>query len=135
MADKLNIRVNLSKLNKSAVLMLQGKAGPVKCVVIPVEENNLYIGDKGAYLDVTAIPLTNPKYAETHLLKPSLPKEKYQALTEEQRNAIPIIGGVTPFKTAEPEGNAAAAAEYGGTNSAVATPVAPFGTSEDDLPF
>lgn len=51
---------------------------------------------KAAYLNLTAWVLKNPKYDETHLIKLSLPKEVREKMSDEQKKAMPIIGGMKP---------------------------------------
>lgn len=96
--SNLSIKLNLSKLKGSALTKLKNKQGQeVRCVIIPVDENGLFVGEKGVYLDLTAFEMQNPAYDQTHFVKQSVSKEKYQAMTEEQRNSVPILGGLKPF--------------------------------------
>ena len=41
-----NVKIDLKKLEKVAVMNIQGKNGLIKCVVIPVEENNIFVSEK-----------------------------------------------------------------------------------------
>ena len=43
---------------------------------------------------MTALEYKDPKYEQTHFIKQSLEKDLYNSLTEEERNNLPIIGGV-----------------------------------------
>lgn len=88
----IGIKIDLQKL-PGATVMPVGKNN-TECIVIPIEMASLYKGAKGIYLDLTAIELTSPKAdsKDTHLVKQALPKEKFAAMTEEQRKAIPILG-------------------------------------------
>lgn len=74
---------------------LQGKSATKKCIIIPVDDcDGMFLGEKGCYLNMTAIEMQNPQYTDTHCIKPDIPKEQREAMTDEQRNAIPIIGGL-----------------------------------------
>ena len=74
---------------------LQGKTSVKRCLIIPVDDcDGMFLGEKGCYLNLTAIEMQEPKYSDTHCIKADLPKEQRDAMTEEQINAIPILGGM-----------------------------------------
>lgn len=98
------IKIDLLKLRGAAVTDLQSQNGVQKCIVIPVNENNIYVGQKGCYLDLVAFEMKNPKYEATHTLKQSLSKAQRDAMTQEHRDAMPILGDLKPLG-----GNAATA--------------------------
>lgn len=83
-------------------MQIQGRTGVLRCLVIPVEDNNIFVTTdennhpKAAYIDLTAWELKNPKYDETHMIKQSLPKEVREKMTDEEKKAIPILGGLKP---------------------------------------
>lgn len=88
-----SIKLELSNLKDACLATANGR----KCVVIPVDANKgIVIGKKGVYLNLVAIKMKQPsKYGNyTHFVKESLDKEVYQALSDEERNAIPIIGNL-----------------------------------------
>lgn len=124
-----NGKLNLLKLKRAGVMQIPGRTEVLRCLVIPIEENNIFISTdennrpKAAYLDLTAWELKNPKYDETHMIKQSLPKEVREKMTDEEKKAIPILGGLKPviFESQ----NAA---------SSCAAPIAQTQNS-DDLPF
>lgn len=99
------VKLDLAKLNKVAAVNLKGKNGNnVKCVVIPVEENNIFISDKGGiYLDLTAIAMKKENYGQTHLIKRDIPKEEREKMTEEELKNQPIIGALKPLKAKQAE--------------------------------
>lgn len=105
-----NLKLDLAKLNKVGVANITGKTGSkVACVVIPVEENNIFLSEKGGiYMDFACFELKEEKYGQSHLIKPSLTKEQRERMTEEERNAIPIVGSLKPIKAQQ-----AAAIPYG----------------------
>lgn len=95
MATNYGIRIDLLKLKGAFMRNLQGRNATKKCIIIPVDEcDGMFLGEKGCYLNMTAIEMQNPQYSDTHCIKPDIPKEQREAMTEEQRNAIPILGGL-----------------------------------------
>ena len=124
-----NGKLNLLKLKRAGVMQIPGRTEVLRCLVIPIEENNIFISTdennrpKAAYLDLTAWELKNPKYEETHMIKQSLSKEVREKMTDEERKAMPILGGLKPviFESQ----NAASSCD------------APFAQTQnlDDLPF
>lgn len=99
--SNVNLKINL--MNLHAVVQIQkGQLGPVECIVIPIEKNHLFKTDKGIYLDLSGFELKEKKFG-THLIKQSLPKEVYNAMTEEQRKAMPILGNIKEWGGSEHE--------------------------------
>lgn len=99
-----NAKLNLMKLSRATITQIQGRGEVLRCLVIPVEENHLFVSvdeqtnrPKSAYLDLTAWEMQNPKYEETHMIKQSLPKEVREQMTDEQKKAQPILGGMKPM--------------------------------------
>ena len=89
------IKIDLLKLKGAFMRNLQGKSATKKCIIIPVDDcDGMFLGEKGCYLNMTAIEMQNPQYTDTHCIKPDIPKGQREAMTDEQRNAIPIIGGL-----------------------------------------
>lgn len=89
-----SIKLDLQKIQGAFVTNLQGKSATKTCICIPIEEAGLFLGKQGCYLDLTAMELREPKYDDTHFIKQQVSKEIYQQMTDEQRKAIPIIGGL-----------------------------------------
>lgn len=105
---------------------IQGKTTTKECIVIPVEENQIFVTRddngkaKGAYLSLTMWENQTPsQYGDTHYIKQHFNKEYREAHAEEMKQT-PILGNVKPIKTKE---QPFAQAE----TSAVAV--------DDDLPF
>lgn len=102
--ENFNQKLNLMKLEKSGIVTIQGRGEVLKCLVIPVEANHLFVSTdennkpKGVYLDLCVWKIKNPRYEETHMIKQSLPKEVRDDMTEEQRNSMPILGGMKPMQ-------------------------------------
>lgn len=86
-------KINLAAL-KNAAIIKSGKNKDVDCLIIPIEQNNLFVSDKGAvYLDLYGFENKEVgKYGDTHMIKQSLSKEKREAMTEEEQKAMPILG-------------------------------------------
>ena len=100
--SNLNIKLNLQNLH-CACRYEKGVAGPVECLIIPLEKNHLFKGEKGVYLDLTAFELKERKENKTHLIKQTLPKEVFKAMTDEQKRATPILGDVSVWEHTEAE--------------------------------
>ncbi len=112
-------KLNLASLIHSRKL-LKGQSGEIDCLIIPINENNLFKGEKGLYLDLYHIQLKKPaeNQTNTHLVKQSLPKELYETMTDEAKKAMPILGSSTVWT---PTSNEAALVDAIG--------------EDDDLPF
>lgn len=78
-------------------MKLKGKTSTQECIVIPVKTAHLYEGEKGIYLDLTAIEPKQPSFGQSHFIKQNLPEAVYKALTKEEQDALPIIGNVMTF--------------------------------------
>lgn len=89
-----SIKVDLLKVKGSFVTNIQGKTASKRCLCIPIDDSGLFLGEKGCYLNLTAIELQNPQYTDTHCLKVSFDKSVYEQMTEEERKAQPIVGGM-----------------------------------------
>lgn len=120
-----SIKEDLLKLKGAFITNFKGRTETKRCLVIPVDDSGLYVGEKGVYLNLTAIEMENPQYKETHCIKQSLDKEIYEALSEEQRQSLPVIGGMRPLvKKAAPQMNVGST--FDGAQAVENT---------DDLPF
>jgi hypothetical protein len=113
-------KINLTQLKNQVITTKKG----AKCIVIPIKENNLYEGEKGVYLDITAFENKNKgDRSDTHIVKQSLQKEVYQSMSEEQKKAMPILGNLKVWGSggySEPDPN---------------TVDTGFSQTIDDLPF
>lgn len=92
------IKLDLLKLQGAFLTNLQGKTATKRCLVIPIEGSDLYLGEKGLYVDLTALELKERKYSDTHFLKINVSRERYDAMSEDERKAIPILGGMHPLE-------------------------------------
>lgn len=117
----ISIKLNLAGLTH-AVRMEKGQSGEQECIIIPIAKNNLFKGEKGLYIDLTAIEIKDrSKFSadqkDTHLLKQNMPKEIYEKMTEDEKKALPILGN---------------AILWGGSSEA---PLQQPTAEGDDLPF
>ena len=111
------------------MLNLKGRNETKRCLVIPIEDNHLFVSanengtPKAVYLDFNAFALKEPKYEQTHLVKQSLPKEVREKMAKEDLDSMPILGGMKTLDTT--------------LINAAQTCNAPFAQPEEDndLPF
>lgn len=121
--SRISEKLNLLQLH-AVVKMITGQTGPVECLVIPIEKNRLFKGDKGIYLDIVGFEIDPAKRKEgnkdTHILKQSFSKEVREAMTEDELRSLPILGNLQVWD---------------GTSSAepLSSPVVQ--PENDDLPF
>lgn len=97
--DNFDINLDLLKFKNSALLDLQRNGTPVKCIVIPIEENSLFVGkdNKAVYANFRATAMQSQnKYGNTHYVKLSLSKEAYKALSDEEKKNQPLYGSMKP---------------------------------------
>lgn len=117
-----NIKIDLTKINSAALVNIKGKTATKQCIVIPVEDAGLFVGEKGVYLNLQAIELKEQKFEQTHMVKMDVRSEAYKAMTEDERKQIPIIGGMK-------------AREFQQAQQRQASGTAEFSGNDDDLPF
>lgn len=97
------IKIDCLKLKGAFMKNLQGKTSTKRCLIIPVDEcDGMFVGEKGCYLNLTAIEMQEPKYSDTHCIKADLPKEQRDAMSEEEIKAIPILGGMHAIERKQP---------------------------------
>ena len=94
-----SMKVNLTQLNGAFLKELTGRTATKRCIIIPVDDNpSMFVGEKGVYLNIAAFANENPQYGDTHMLKPNLPKEVREQMTDDQRRAQPILGNMRPMR-------------------------------------
>lgn len=52
---------------------------------------------KSVYINLTVFELHQPKYGQTHFLKPALNKSVMDGLTDEQLRLVPFVGNLKPW--------------------------------------
>lgn len=128
-----SVNLNLGTLNNVEVVEYKGK----QCVIIPVDENGIFLSEKGGkYLPFIMSPLSEMKWGKTHTFKRKLTRDEYQRFTKAQKDAMPVVGYLEPFKPREatPANNFT----QPGTPQNQATPIqssTPSYQSTDGLPF
>lgn len=95
------IKINLLKMCGAFVTNLKGKTETKRCLVIPVDDAHLYVGQKGCYLNMTAIEMQNSQYGDTHCIKQNLDRQVYEAMSEQERSEMPIIGSMRPLEKSQ----------------------------------
>lgn len=96
----LEIKVRLKELGQ--YVSINGKSG----VFIADDMDCVFVGKKDIYLTLTAIERKNVgEDGQTHFLKPSIPTDKFRSMTQEEKQAIPIVGQVRTMgrETIKPE--------------------------------
>jgi len=90
-------KLNLLQLH-AVRKMITGKLGAVECLVIPIEKNKLFVGEKGIYLDLIAFEIDpakrNAESKDTHLVKQSFSKEVREVMGEDELKSLPILGNL-----------------------------------------
>lgn len=119
-----SIKVDLQKVQGAFVTNIKGKTATKRCLCIPIDESGLFLGKQGCYLNLTAIEMQNPQYSDTHCLKVSYDKDVYDRMTEEQKAAQPIVGGLHELKRKQQ-----AAVDLSNSN------YPNYAATEEDLPF
>jgi hypothetical protein len=97
--SNLNINLNLRALKNTLIVNVPGKTTTKKCLAIPIEDNELFVGEKGIYLNLTAWENDKLSDGKTHLVKQSFSKKMRDAMTDEERKNIPILGNTKPFES------------------------------------
>jgi len=109
--SNITTKTDLLKL-KGAVIMPVGK-NQTECIVIPIEMASLYKGANAVYLETTSIPLKELKAdrKDTHLVKQSFSKDKFAAMSEDEKKAIPILGNAIAWSESGNNNSTPAAAQ------------------------
>lgn len=95
-----NIKIDLQRLQGACLRKMTGRTGVTKtCIIIPIEDNpSLFLGEKGAYLNMTANEQENQQYGYTHYVRGDIPRDLYDRMSEEQRRSYPILGNMRPIQ-------------------------------------
>ncbi len=122
----LSMNLNLLKFKNAAVVELKGSTATKKCLVIPIEDNCLFVGESGVYFNAVAWRNSKLQDGKTHLIKQSFKKELIEMMSDDERKALPVFGDIKEFGGLSSE--LANASEY-----SLAVDVNEGGNS--DLPF
>lgn len=86
-------RINLAALKHTFTKRKLQSGEEVECLVIPIDLNHLFKSEKGnVYLNTIGFDVKTPTDHSTHIIKQSFKKEFLDSLTEDQKNAFPILG-------------------------------------------
>lgn len=100
----LSIKIDLLKIKHAGIVNLTNKKKEkIKCFVVKLDNEDLYIGEKGIYLSLTGYAVEDSKFNQTHILKINYDKEFFSKMTEEERRNTPIIGNIKEFEKKELE--------------------------------
>lgn len=106
---------------KAAIRTMKGKDGDMECIVLPIQANNLFKGEKGIYLDLIAFEIEKKGDSkDTHLVKQSLSKDERALMSDEEIKAMPILGNLQV---------------WGDFAEIETTSSMEVGKEDDDLPF
>lgn len=122
-----SIRVDLLKVAGAFVTNLKGSTATKRCLVIPVDDAGLYVGEKGVYLNIKALEMQEERYGDSHCIKQSIDKAKYEAMSEEERRALPILGGMHALQ--------APAQQMPPSNTPTVDSFTVAGNGDEELPF
>ena len=134
------VNIHLNKLKDTSVVDVRGR----KCVVIPVDDNGIYISEKGTIvLSYFMSKLPEEKWGKTHMIKRKLTRDEYKFWTKEQKDNNPVAGYFEPWKPREGGYTNNASGYANNNNNAPQAPTTPSynnmggGTSDDlsDMPF
>ena len=95
MSKNLSTKINLATLVHARMQMKGKDGGMVDGIFVPIAKNHLFVSEKGGlYLDINHFPIKNPAegQTDTHLVKQSLPKEIMEAMSEDDKKKLPILG-------------------------------------------
>jgi hypothetical protein len=116
-----NFKLDLSKFEGFGKVTLTGKSGQAKrCIVIPIEGNSVFEGEKGTYIDLVCFETPNSEYG-SHMVTLSKTKEEQEHEKQTgERVRKPIVGNLKPFGNSQ----ASSGEEYSLPNQAAAQQVA-----------
>lgn len=102
--SKFKLKINLLKLQGAFVTTIKGKTDTKRCVIIPINDAHLFAGEKGIYLNMQALEFTNGgKYGDSHLIKQEFQRGVYQAMSDEDKKKLAILGNMKAFQVDRPE--------------------------------
>lgn len=91
------VNIDLKKFNNAFVANIQGKTTAKKCVCIPIEDNELFVGEKT--ISASAVAYESDKFGHSHSIRMCVSAEKLATMTEEEKKQIPYIGHMKIYET------------------------------------
>lgn len=70
----------------------------IRIDVSKIDKASIYKGEKGLYVTLDVVEVKNSQYGDTHFVKQVLSKERYQAMTEDERKKNPYFGEYETIK-------------------------------------
>lgn len=96
--NNFRIKLNLLKLKGAFMKHIPGEMTTGECkryIVIPVDDNDsIFMGEKGCYLNLSALEMQNPLCGNTHRIKCKLADR----IAEKQNDKQHFIGNMRPVK-------------------------------------
>lgn len=87
--------LNLAALKHAQTKVKNRNGDMVDAIVIPLEANSLELHTNGAiYLNQISFEMKNVKDYATHITKQNLPKEARETMSDDEKNAMPILGNL-----------------------------------------
>lgn len=99
------IKIDLQKMKNTFLRKFTGKTATKTCLCIPLDDNpEMFLGDKGCYLNLMARETERSQYGDTHYIVPSMPREVYDKMTDDERKSFPIMGNMRPVQSKQLDG-------------------------------
>ncbi|MDR1630305.1 MAG: hypothetical protein LBS36_08880 [Oscillospiraceae bacterium] len=99
----LNINLNLRALKNTVIVNVPGKTATKKCLAIPLEDNDLFVGEKGIYLNLSAQRNYNLCDGKTHLIIQGKKVHKNVPVLGDAKLFGNVSKAVTPEPTVVPD--------------------------------
>lgn len=96
--DHVNIRINLRAFAGAFRTRLKGLSSEKEFVCIPVDDNDIFVGKSGDYVNLIGVRVNNLRDGKTHLIKPRFSPEKYRNMEMSEKKNIPVVGDIAPVK-------------------------------------
>lgn len=95
-----NLSIDICKLKDSGLATIKGR----RCIIVPLDVNHIAEKDGRAFIPVTMWERTDrntgeplpDQYGSTHYLRLDLKKEVRDAMSDDERKAIPYLGNAYP---------------------------------------
>ena len=89
------LKLDLLKIRNSFVDETKDKNGvEKKCLVIPIEDSDLFLGEKGCYLSLAIYETSASRFGETHFVKQKYSKEFLKRMPQEFSKNTPYFGNL-----------------------------------------
>ena len=82
--------IELNKFKNAFVADIKGKTATKKCVCIPIEDNDLYCGDKT--ISASMVAYETDKFGHSHSLRQSVSAERFKTMADDEKKLIPYLG-------------------------------------------